>query len=440
MQSGTPTHIQDVKSAFVLLTDNKIKNIKAIEVLDCRGNPTVEVQVLTEKGISDKAIVPSGMSTGIHESVEIRDGEKRYLGKGVRTAVNNVNNIIFKNLKDRDITNQEEIDKVLIEIDGTENKSTLGSNATTAVSIAIAKTAAKALQIPIYEHIGNKNSHVLPIPFMNLINGGKHAGSDLAFQEFIIAPINSNTYEESLVQCVEVYKILREIILKKFDKYAINVGDEAGYTPRIKTPEEALDLLHEAVKESGYTDIFKYALDSAASHIYDSNRNRYRIYDDKELSKEELIEYYKELVNKYNIISIEDPLDQEDFEGFTEITSELSIQIVGDDLFVSNPHILEKGVKMSAANAVLLKVNQIGTLTEALETTKIALTNNYRVMVSERSGDTEDDFLSDLTVAINAGQIKTGAPARSERTSKYNQLLRIEQELGNKAEYGGKFF
>jgi len=422
------------------LTDNKIKNIKAIEVLDCRGNPTVEVQVLTEKGISDKAIVPSGMSTGIHESVEIRDGEKRYLGKGVRTAVNNVNNIIFKNLKDRDITNQEEIDKVLIEIDGTENKSTLGSNATTAVSIAIAKTAAKALQIPIYEHIGNKNSHVLPIPFMNLINGGKHAGSDLAFQEFIIAPINSNTYEESLVQCVEVYKILREIILKKFDKYAINVGDEAGYTPRIKTPEEALDLLHEAVKESGYTDIFKYALDSAASHIYDSNRNRYRIYDDKELSKEELIEYYKELVNKYNIISIEDPLDQEDFEGFTEITSELSIQIVGDDLFVSNPHILEKGVKMSAANAVLLKVNQIGTLTEALETTKIALTNNYRVMVSERSGDTEDDFLSDLTVAINAGQIKTGAPARSERTSKYNQLLRIEQELGNKAEYGGKFF
>ncbi len=422
------------------MTDNKIKNIKAIEVLDCRGNPTVEVQVLTEKGISDKAIVPSGMSTGIHESVEIRDGEKRYLGKGVRTAVNNVNNIIFKNLKDRDITNQEEIDKVLIEIDGTENKSTLGSNATTAVSIAIAKTAAKALQIPIYEHIGNKNSHVLPIPFMNLINGGKHAGSDLAFQEFIIAPINSNTYEESLVQCVEVYKILREIILKKFDKYAINVGDEAGYTPRIKTPEEALDLLHEAVKESGYTDIFKYALDSAASHIYDSNRNRYRIYDDKELSKEELIEYYKELVNKYNIISIEDPLDQEDFEGFTEITSELSIQIVGDDLFVSNPHILEKGVKMSAANAVLLKVNQIGTLTEALETTKIALTNNYRVMVSERSGDTEDDFLSDLTVAINAGQIKTGAPARSERTSKYNQLLRIEQELGNKAEYGGKFF
>ena len=422
------------------MTENKIKNIKAIEVLDCRGNPTVEVQVLTEKGISDKAIVPSGMSTGIHESVEIRDGEKRYLGKGVRTAVNNVNSIIFKNLKGRDITNQEEIDKILIELDGTENKSTLGSNATTAVSIAISKTAAKALQIPIYEHIGNKNSHVLPIPFMNLINGGKHAGSDLAFQEFIIAPINSNTYGESLAQCVEVYKILREIILKKFDKYAVNVGDEAGYTPRIKTPEEALDLLHEAVEESGYTEIFKYALDSAASHIYDPKRDKYRIYDDKELSKEELIEYYKELVDKYNIISIEDPLDQEDFEGFTEITSELSIQIVGDDLFVSNPHILEKGVKMSAANSVLLKVNQIGTLTEALETTKIAITNNYRIMVSERSGDTEDDFLSDLTVAINAGQIKTGAPARSERTSKYNQLLRIEEELGKKAEYGGKFF
>ena len=422
------------------MTNNNIKNIKAIEVLDCRGNPTVEVQVLTEKGISDKAIVPSGMSTGIHESVEIRDGEKRYLGKGVRTAVNNVNNIIFKNLKGRDITNQEEIDKILIELDGTENKSTLGSNATAAVSMAISKTAAKALQIPIYEHIGNKNSHVLPIPFMNLINGGKHAGSDLAFQEFIIAPINSNTYGESLTQCVEVYKILREIILKKFDKYAINVGDEAGYTPRIKTPEEALDLLHEAVEESGYTEIFKYALDSAASHIYDPKRNKYRIYDGKELSKEELIEYYKELVDKYNIISIEDPLDQEDFEGFTEITNELSIQIVGDDLFVSNPHILEKGVKISAANAILLKVNQIGTLTEALETTKIAIKNNYRIMVSEGSGDTEDDFLSDLTVAINAGQIKTGAPARSERTSKYNQLLRIEEELGKKAEYGGKFF
>ena len=422
------------------MTNNNIKNIKAIEVLDCRGNPTVEVQVLTEKGISDKAITPSGMSTGTHEAVEIRDGEKRYLGKGVKTAVNNINNIIFKNLKGRDITNQEEIDKVLIELDGTENKSTLGSNATTAVSIAIAKTAAKALQIPIYEHIGNKNSHVLPIPFMNLINGGKHAGSDLAFQEFIIAPINSNTYKESLVQCVEVYKILREIILKKFDKYAINVGDEAGYTPRIKTPEEALELLHEAVEEAGYTEIFKYALDSAASHIYNPKKNKYKIYDGKELSKEELIEYYKELVDKYNIISIEDPLDQEDFEGFTEITSELSIQIVGDDLFVSNPHILEKGIKMSAANAVLLKVNQIGTLTEALETNKIALANNYRVMVSERSGDTEDDFLSDLTVAINAGQIKTGAPARSERTSKYNQLLRIEEELGKKAEYGGKFF
>ena len=422
------------------MTNNNIKNIKAIEVLDCRGNPTVEVQVLTEKGISDKAITPSGMSTGTHEAVEIRDGEKRYLGKGVKTAVNNINNIIFKNLKGRDITNQEEIDKVLIELDGTENKSTLGSNATTAVSIAIAKTAAKALQIPIYEHIGNKNSHVLPIPFMNLINGGKHAGSDLAFQEFIIAPINSNTYKESLVQCVEVYKILREIILKKFDKYAINVGDEAGYTPRIKTPEEALELLHEAVEEAGYTEIFKYALDSAASHIYNPKKNKYKIYDGKELSKEELIEYYKELVDKYNIISIEDPLDQEDFEGFTEITSELSIQIVGDDLFVSNPHILEKGIKMSAANAVLLKVNQIGTLTEALETNKIALANNYRVMVSERSGDTEDDFLSDLTVAINAGQIKTGAPARSERTAKYNQLLRIEEELGKKAEYGGKFF
>ena len=422
------------------MTNNNIKNIKAIEVLDCRGNPTVEVQVLTEKGISDKAITPSGMSTGTHEAVEIRDGEKRYLGKGVKTAVNNINNIIFKNLKGRDITNQEEIDKVLIELDGTENKSTLGSNATTAVSIAIAKTAAKALQIPIYEHIGNKNSHVLPIPFMNLINGGKHAGSDLAFQEFIIAPINSNTYKESLVQCVEVYKILREIILKKFDKYAINVGDEAGYTPRIKTPEEALELLHEAVEEAGYTEIFKYALDTAASHIYNPKKDKYKIYDGKELSKEELIEYYKELVDKYNIISIEDPLDQEDFEGFTEITSELSIQIVGDDLFVSNPHILEKGVKMSAANAVLLKVNQIGTLTEALETNKIALANNYRVMVSERSGDTEDDFLSDLTVAINAGQIKTGAPARSERTAKYNQLLRIEEELGKKAEYGGKFF
>ena len=422
------------------MTNNNIKNIKAIEVLDCRGNPTVEVQVLTEKGISDKAITPSGMSTGTHEAVEIRDGEKRYLGKGVKTAVNNINNIIFKNLKGRDITNQEEIDKVLIELDGTENKSTLGSNATTAVSIAIAKTAAKALKIPIYEHIGNKNSHVLPIPFMNLINGGKHAGSDLAFQEFIIAPINSNTYKESLVQCVEVYKILREIILKKFDKYAINVGDEAGYTPRIKTPEEALELLHEAVEESGYTEIFKYALDSAASHIYNPKKNKYKIYDGKELSREELIEYYKELVGKYNIISIEDPLDQEDFEGFTEITNELSIQIVGDDLFVSNPHILEKGIKMSAANAVLLKVNQIGTLTEALETTKIALTNNYRIMVSERSGDTEDDFLSDLTVAINAGQIKTGAPARSERTAKYNQLLRIEKELGKKAEYGGKFF
>lgn len=423
-----------------MLTDNKIKNIKAIEILDCRGNPTVEVQILTEKGISDKASAPSGMSTGTHEAVEIRDGEKRYLGKGVKTAVNNVNNIIFKNLKGRDITNQEEIDKVLIELDGTENKSTLGSNATTAVSIAIAKTAAKALNIPIYEHVGNKNSHILPIPFMDLISAGKLAGSDLAFQEFLVVPINSNTYSEALSQGVEVYKILKEIILKKFDKYAINVGDEGGYTPRIKTPEEALELLHEAVEEAGYTKIFKYALDSAASHIYNPKKNKYKIYDGKELSREELIEYYKELVDKYNIISIEDPLDQEDFEGFKTITSELSIQIVGDDLFVSNPHILEKGIKMSAANAVLLKVNQIGTLTEALETTKIARANNYRIMVSERSGETEDDFLSDLTVAINAGQIKTGAPARSERTAKYNQLLRIEEELGKKAEYGGKFF
>ena len=414
----------------------EIKDIVAREVIDSRGNPTVEVEVITKGKGYGSAIVPSGASTGTHEALELRDKEQRFGGKGVLIAVENVNSIIRPEIVGYDARMQREIDTIMIELDGTPNKSRLGANAILAVSLAVAKAAAATAKIPLYKYLGGFNSYIMPVPMMNVINGGKHAGNDLDLQEFMIMPVGATSIAEAVRMGSEVYHVLKNVIMEKYGKNAVNVGDEGGFAPPLKTSREALDLLTESVKKAGYENEIVFALDAAASEFY---KDGYYYVEGKKLTREELLDYYKALVDEYPIVSIEDPFHEEDFEGFAMITKELDIQIVGDDLFVTNVERLRKGIEMKAANALLLKVNQIGTLSEAVDAAQLAFRNGYGVVVSHRSGETEDTTIADLAVALNSGQIKTGAPARGERTAKYNQLIRIEQELGL-SKYAGKNF
>ena len=423
-----------------------IEDVKALEVLDSRGNPTVQVEVVTEGGFSGVAMVPSGASTGSFEAVELRDGDKnRYLGKGVLKAVENVNNIIAKELEGMNVYDQAAIDKKLIEIDGTENKGKLGANATLGVSLAVAKAAASSLGQELYSYLGGTNAKTLPVPMMNIMNGGKHADSTLSVQEFMIMPVGAPTFSECLRMCAEIYHNLKKVLKEK--GLATGVGDEGGFAPNVKNEEEALDLIIEAIKKAGYKpgEEVRLALDCAATEMYDEAKKigkdgDYYFWKIDELkTTDQMIDFLEELVNKYPIISIEDGLAEEDWEGWKKLTDRLGsrIQIVGDDLFVTNIKRLQKGIDLKTANSILIKLNQIGTLTETLDAIELAKKNGYTAVVSHRSGETEDTTLADVAVATNAGQIKTGAPCRTDRVAKYNRLLNIEDQLGSVAVYPG---
>jgi len=417
----------------------RIVAVRAREVLDSRGNPTVEAEVELEDGTVGRAMVPSGASTGSHEALELRDGDERFHGKGVRRAVRNVENVIAPELEGMDVTDQAAIDALMVDLDGTGNKSHLGANAILAVSLAVARTAAKALGVPLYKYLGGPTATRLPVPFMNVINGGEHAGNDLDFQEHMIVPHGFDRFSEALRAGAEVYHTLGEILEDRYGPAATNVGDEGGYAPPMADMVEPFEVLVEAIEETGYDPgkEVALALDAAATEFYDEDAGVYRAYGE-EYSRDDLLEIYKELVDTFPIVSIEDPFHEEDFRGFAKITREMGdeVQIVGDDIFVTNPERIAKGIKMGAANAVLIKVNQIGTLTEAVEAARLAMDHGYCAMVSHRSGETEDPFIADLAVALGCGQIKTGAPARSSRTAKYNRLLRIEEDLAGAAEFG----
>ncbi|WP_048151719.1 phosphopyruvate hydratase [Palaeococcus ferrophilus] len=420
----------------------EITGVYAREILDSRGNPTIEVDVYTPVSMG-RAAVPSGASTGTHEALELRDGGERFHGKGVRRAVENVNKIIAPEIVGMDVTLQRDIDTLMLELDGTENKSNLGANAMLGVSLAVAKAAAEALAMPLYRYIGGTNAYVMPVPMSNVINGGVHAGNELDFQEFMIMPVGADSFREGIRWVSETYHVLKKVIGEKYGKNAVNVGDEGGFAPPMKEVTEPLDVLIKAIEEAGYKpgDEIAFALDAASSEFFYPDIGKY-VVNGKEYTSGELLELYKELVNTYPVVSIEDPFHEEDWEGFVMITKELGnkVQIVGDDLFVTNPKRIRKGIEMGAANALLLKVNQIGTLSEAIDAAYTSFRAGYGVVVSHRSGETEDATIADLAVALNAGQIKTGAPARSDRNAKYNQLIRIEEELEGIALYPGKKF
>ena len=424
-----------------------IEKVKALEILDSRGKPTVQVEVITEEGTNGSAMVPSGASTGSFEAVELRDGDKsRYLGKGVLKAVENVNNIIAKELEGMNVFDQVEIDKKLIKIDGTENKGKLGANATLGVSLAVAKAAANSLGMSLYKYIGGVNAKELPVPMMNILNGGKHADNTVNIQEFMILPVGAKTFNECLRMSVEIYHTLKKVLKSK--GLATGVGDEGGFAPNLSSDEEALKLIVEAISEAGYkpgADIL-LALDVASTEMYDEAKkigkegNYYFWKTDELKTVDEMIEYLIELANKYPIISIEDGLAEEDWEGWRKLTHRLGdkLQLVGDELFVTNIKRLQKGLNNKIANSILIKLNQIGTLTETLDAIELAKKNGYTAVVSHRSGETEDTTLADVAVATNAGQIKTGAPCRTDRVAKYNRLLNIEAELGDLAIYPGR--
>ena len=411
----------------------------AREILDSRGNPTVEVELLTDGGGIGYASVPSGASRGKLEAYELRDEDpKRYMGKGVRKAVENIMDIILPEIIGQDSRYQWEIDNLMIDLDGTENKSNLGANAILAVSIAAARAAADTYGLPLFMYLGGINARLLPTPMMNIINGGKHAGNDLAIQEFMIVPGGAESFSESLRIGVEVYMKLKEILKKEYGRNAINVGDEGGFAPPLSKTEDALNLLMKAIEESGHSGRVGLALDAAASNFYEENTKKYKI-DGRELTVDELIDFYVELVDKYPILSIEDPFYEDDFDAFSRLTAKIGqkVLIVGDDIFVTSINRLRKGLSKKAANSVLVKLNQIGTVTETLELIDFAKKNGLECIISHRSGETEDNYISDLAVATSAGLIKTGAPARSERTSKYNQLLRIESLLEGGYKFNG---
>ncbi|MBW3023050.1 phosphopyruvate hydratase [Candidatus Woesearchaeota archaeon] len=413
-----------------------ITGVLGREVLDSRGNPTVECEIKTSKGVFS-AIVPSGASTGVHEALELRDGGKRYLGKGVLKAVKNVNGKIAKKIIGKDFREQKELDETLIHLDGKPNKKKLGANAILAVSMACCRAFAAQQNMEPYEYIAeivNNKKLTLPVPSFNIINGGKHAGNDLEIQEYMIFPNKAKSFKEALQIGSEVYHILKEKIAEKYGKAATGVGDEGGFAPKVKDIEEPLILIESALKSSGYSKKVKINIDCAASEF--SKNGKYYL-EGMEYSGQDLLERYYELVQKYPIFSIEDPFAEDDFTNFAAATKKLKgIQIVGDDLLVTNPQRIQKATVLQACNALLLKVNQIGTVYEALEAAQMAVKNNWNIMVSHRSGETEDTFIADLAVGLGNGQIKSGAPCRGERTAKYNRLLRIEEKLGKNAKFG----
>ena len=420
-----------------------IDNIVAREILDSRGNPTVEVDVYLDSGAMGRAAVPSGASTGEHEAVELRDGDKsRYLGKGVQKAVENVNEVICNELIDMDALEQVEIDRTMIELDGTENKGKLGANAILGVSLAVAKAAANELEIPLYRYIGGTNAKTLPVPMANILNGGAHSSAPIDFQEYMVMPVGSPTFKEGIRCVAEVFHNLKNILHDK--GLSTTVGDEGGFAPDLKDNEEPLKVIMQAIEKAGYKpyDDVCIAMDPASSEFYDKDKKKYifKKSDKRELSSAEMVDFYAHLVNNYPIISIEDATAEDDWEGWKILTEKLGkkVQLVGDDLFVTNVKRLQMGLDKGVANSILIKVNQIGSLTETLDSIELAKTHNYTSVVSHRSGETEDTTIADIVVATNAGQIKTGSASRSDRIAKYNQLLRIEEELGNRAVYLGK--
>ncbi|NWO16094.1 MAG: phosphopyruvate hydratase [Corynebacterium sp.] len=414
-----------------------ILHVFAREIMDSRGNPTVEAEVFLEDGAHGTAGVPSGASTGVHEAHELRDGGDRYQGKGVLKAVENVNEEIADELVGFEADDQRLIDQAMIALDGTENKSRLGANAILGVSIAAAKAAAQSAGLPLYRYIGGPNAHILPVPMMNILNGGAHADSGVDVQEFMIAPIGAKTFSEALQVGAEVYHSLKSVIKDK--GLSTGLGDEGGFAPSVDSTKAALDLIVEAVEKSGYKlgEDIALALDVASSEFYKDGKYHF---EGGEHTAEEMTKVYAELIEQYPIVSIEDPLDEDDWAGYTTLIAEVGdkVQIVGDDLFATNPTRLQRGIDEKAANALLVKVNQIGTLSETFDAVDLAHRNGFRTMMSHRSGETEDTTIADLAVALGCGQIKTGAPARSERVAKYNQLIRIEQELADAAVYAGR--
>lgn len=419
---------------------NKIKKIYAREVLDSRGNPTVEVEVYSDCGALGRAIVPSGASTGIYEAVELRDGDKkRYLGLGVQKAVNNVNELIAPKLIGKEVTAQREIDAIMIALDGSKNKGNLGANAILGVSLAVAKCAANSLNMPLYRYIGGVNGHVLPTPMMNIINGGAHADNNVDFQEFMIMPVSAPTFKDAIRMGAEVFHALKAVLKAKGLNTA--VGDEGGFAPNLASNEEAIKTIIEAIEKAGYKpgkDI-KLAMDVASSEFYQDGKYVLPGEGNRSFTAIELVDFYKQLCDKYPIISIEDGLDQDDWQGWEYLTKTLGdkVQLVGDDFFVTNTERLKQGIEKGLANSILIKVNQIGTLTETLEAIEMAQKANYTAVISHRSGESEDTTIADIAVATNAGQIKTGSASRTDRIAKYNQLLRIEDELKNEGKYLG---
>lgn len=424
----------------------KILDVHAREILDSRGNPTVEVEVQLEAGITGRAQVPSGASTGEHEALELRDGEKRYGGLGVQNAVLNVNTRIADKIIGKNAFEQAEIDRIMLEADGTDNKSRYGANAILGVSLAVAKAAATALKMPLYRYIGGVNARTIPVPMMNILNGGKHADNTVDLQEFMIAPVGAETIKQGLQMACEIYHALKKQLKERGLSTAI--GDEGGFAPDLASSQEVLDIIVEAIQAAGYKpgEDIQIAIDAAASELYLDTQDLYYFPGESRMSgkevyrnAEEMVQYYEELVAKYPIYSIEDGLNENDVKGWKILTYRLGdkIQLVGDDLFVTNTGRLKMGIDTQIANSILIKYNQIGTLTETLNAIHMAANAGYTTVISHRSGETEDSFISDLAVAVNAGQIKTGAPCRADRTAKYNQLLRIEEELGKVAVYRG---
>jgi enolase len=418
-----------------------IEDIIAREIMDSRGNPTVEVEVFVEGGFVGRAAVPSGASTGIFEAVELRDGDKeRYLGKGVSKAVENVNTEIAEEVVGMNVLDQVSIDKAMIELDGTPNKGRLGANAILGVSLACAKAAADALGMSLYQYIGGTNAKVLPVPMMNILNGGAHASNNVDIQEFMIMPIGAQSFKNALQMCAEVFHNLKKVLNEAGHTTA--VGDEGGFAPNLSKDEEALDVIVEAIKRAGYKpgDDFRVAIDAASSEWYNEEDGKYHLPKSGAVkTKQEIVQFWADLVNKYPIISLEDGVGEDDWEAWKLLTDTIGykVQLVGDDLFVTNTERLEKGINLGVANSILIKVNQIGSLTETLDAIEMANRAGYTAVVSHRSGETEDTTIADIAVAVNAGQIKTGAPSRTDRVAKYNQLLRIEEELAETAQYRG---
>jgi len=420
---------------------SRIEKVLAREILDSRGNPTVEAEVELETGSRGRAAVPSGASTGENEAIELRDGDKsRYLGKGVQKAVANINEKINKALYDHDVFDQAGLDKVMLDLDGTKNKANLGANALLAVSLAAARAAADELSIPLYRYLGGPGARTLPVPMMNILNGGAHADNNVDFQEFMVLPVGASSFAEGLRWGTEVFHALKSALKKR--GYVTSVGDEGGFAPSLKSNEEALEVILEAINAAGLKagDQMALGLDVASSEFFIDGKYVFKKSDKSERSVSQMVEFYADWVRQYPIISIEDGMAEGDWEGWSLLTGELGkkVQLVGDDLFVTNTEYLQRGIETGVANSILVKVNQIGTLTETLDTVELAKVNNYTTIISHRSGETEDTFIADLAVALNTGQIKTGSASRTDRVAKYNQLLRIEQELGSGAKYLGR--